>query len=121
MLSREAAKLAPSLAPAAALAGRLEAKSGALRRANRVIEKAWLLAPHPELADSYAAVREKDSAPERVKRIKALAKKTPDHPEAAIAVARAAIDAQDFLSAREALAPFAGDADTGNVFADGGD
>ncbi len=109
VLAREAAKLAPSLAPAAALAGRLEAKSGALRRANRVIEKAWVLAPHPELADSYAAIREKDAASERVKRIKALAKKTPDHPEAAIAVARTAIDAQDFISAREALAPFAGE------------
>jgi HemY protein len=107
VLAREAAKLAPSLIPAAALAGRLEAKDGSPRRANRVIEKAWVLSPHPELADAYAAVREKDSASERVKRIKALARKTPDHPEAAIAVARAAIDAQDFVSAREALAPFA--------------
>jgi HemY protein len=107
VLAREAAKLAPSLIPAAALTGRLEAKSGSPRRANRVIEKAWALAPHPELADAYGAVREKDSASERVTRIKALARKTPDHPEAAIAVARAAIDAQDFVSAREALLPFA--------------
>jgi HemY protein len=107
VLAREAAKLAPSLVPAAALAGRLEAKSGNARRANRVIEKAWTISPHPELADAYAAVREKDTAAERVKRIKALARKTPDHPEAAIAVARSAIDAADFISAREALAPFA--------------
>ena len=105
VLAREAAKLAPALVPAAALAGRLEAKSGNARRANRVIEKTWMISPHPELADAYA--REKDSSAERVKRIKALARKTPDHPEAAIAVARAAIDAQDFIAAREALVSFA--------------
>lgn len=107
VLAREAAKLAPSLAPAAALAGRLEAKDGSLRRAQRVIEKAWLLAPHPELADSYAGLRLQDSSKERLARIQSLSRKTPDHPEAAIAVARAAIDAQDFLAAREALSSFA--------------
>jgi HemY protein len=107
VLAREAAKLAPSLAPAAALAGRLEAKDGSLRRAQRVIEKAWAVAPHPELAESYGSLRIQDSAGERLARIKTLARKNAEHPEAAIAIARAAIDAQDFASAREALLPFA--------------
>jgi HemY protein len=107
VLAREAAKLAPSLVPAASLAGRLEAKSGSLRRAQRVIEKAWAIAPHPELAESYGGLRLQDSAKERLARIEALARKNPDHPEAAIAIARAAIEARDFLAAREALQPFA--------------
>ena len=107
VLAREAAKLAPSLAPAAALAGRLEARDGSLRRAQRVIEKAWAIAPHPELAESYGALRLQDSAKERLTRIKSLARKNSEHPEAALAIARAAIDAQDFVSAREALLPFA--------------
>jgi HemY protein len=107
VLAREAAKLAPSLVPAAALAGRLEARDGSLRRAQRVIEKAWAIAPHPELAESYGALRLQDSAKERLARIKSLSRKDSEHPEAALAIARAAIDAQDFVSAREALLPFA--------------
>ncbi len=106
VLAREAAKLAPSLVPAAALAGRLEAKDGSLKRGQRVIEKAWAVAPHPELAESYAGLRAEDAAKERLERVKALVKKNPDHPEAALAVARAAIDAQDFAAAREALERF---------------
>lgn len=107
VLAREAAKLAPSLVPAAALAGRLEARDGSLRRAQRVIEKAWTISPHPELAESYGDLRPDDTAKERLVRIQKLALKNPEHPEAAIAVARAAIDAQDFAAAREALASFA--------------
>jgi HemY protein len=107
MLAKEAAKLAPSLVPGAALAGRMEARSGSLRRGQRVIEKAWAVAPHPELAESYGGLRLQDSAKERLVRIKLLARKNSEHPEAAIAIARAAIDAQDFVAAREALLPFA--------------
>lgn len=107
VLAREAAKLAPALAPAAALAGRLEAKAGSLRRAQRVIEKAWTIAPHPELAESYLGLYPQDSGAERLARMRSLASKNADHPEAAIAVARAAIDAQDFAAAREAMQPFA--------------
>jgi len=106
-LAREAAKLAPSLAPAAALAGRLEARGGSLKRGQRVIEKAWAIAPHPDLAESYGGLRLQDSASERLARIRTLTRKNPSHPEAAIAVARTAIDAQDFVAAREALLPFA--------------
>lgn len=105
-LAREAAKLAPALVPAAALAGRLEAKAGSLKRGQRVIEKAWAMAPHPELADSYGGLRLEDTPKQRFVRIQALARKNADHPEAAIAVARAAIDARDFVAAREALLPF---------------
>lgn len=107
--AREAVKAAPTLVPAAAISARLEARAGSQRRAIRTVEKAWLAGPHPELAETYAGLREKDPAPERLKRVKALARKTPDHPESALAVARAAIDAQDFLSAREALANFIAD------------
>jgi HemY protein len=107
VLAREAAKLAPSLVPAAALAGRLEARSGSLKRAQKVIEKAWAVSPHPDLAESYGNLRAEDAAKERLDRIKALAKKNAGHPEAAIALARAAIDAQEFALAREALQAFA--------------
>jgi len=102
----EAAKLAPSLVPAAALAGRLLAESGEVRKASRVVNKAWRLNPHPELAETYAGLRSGDSARDRLKRIEALAKKAPGEVEAALAIARAALDAREFAKARSALAPY---------------
>ena len=47
----EAIRLAPGLVPAAALAGRLIAEAGRMRRACRILEAAWCINPHPDLAD----------------------------------------------------------------------
>jgi HemY protein len=102
----EAVKLAPSLIPAAVLAGKFLSEAHQIRRAMRIIETAWLAQPHPDLADAYAHVRLGDSARQRLVRIETLASKTPGHIEGALALARAAIDATEFAKAREALAPF---------------
>ena len=108
-LALDALKLAPTLVPAAELAGRLLGEAGELRRAMRVIEKAWAANPHPDLADTYAHLRPGDSARERLTRVQSLALKAPDrgagHVESALAVARAAIDAQEFAVARNAVRP----------------
>ena len=106
LFALEAQKLAPTLVPAAALAGRLLAEGGQLRKAQRVIDKAWRANPHPELAQAYAELRSGDSARDRLKRIEALAKKVPGQVEGALAIARAALSAQEFAKAREALAPY---------------
>src|SRR5262252_2756872 len=105
-LAREAAKLAPDLVPAAALAGRLHGEAGERRRAARIIERAWRANPHPDLAAAYAALRPGDSARQRLSRVETLAAKGPADAEAALAVARAALDAQEFAAARKALAPY---------------
>jgi HemY protein len=102
----EANKLAPTLVPAAALAARLLAEGGYLRKANRIIDTAWRANPHPELAQSYAELRSSESARDRLKRIDALAKRAPGNVEGALAVARAAIDAREFARARTELAPY---------------
>jgi HemY protein len=102
----EANKLAPELVPAAALAGRLLAEGGQIRKANRVIDGAWRANPHPDLAQAYAELRSGESARERLKRIEAGARRVPGHIEGALAVARAAIDAQEFGKARGELAPY---------------
>ncbi len=106
-LALEAAKLAPSLVPAAVLAGRFLAEAGEQRKAARIITAAWGANPHPDLADVYAHLRPGGSARERLRRIQALAALSPGNVEAALAVARAALDAQEFVIAREALAPLA--------------
>ncbi|HUZ32005.1 MAG TPA: heme biosynthesis HemY N-terminal domain-containing protein [Xanthobacteraceae bacterium] len=100
----EAAKLAPTFAPAAALAGRMLAEGGELRKAARLVHKAWEAQPHPDLAQVFSDLRFGDAARDRLKRIEALVKKAPGHIESALALARAAIDAQEFAKARDALA-----------------
>jgi HemY protein len=102
----EAHRLAPGLVPAAALAGRLLAEGGKLRKANRVIDSAWRANPNPELAQTYAELRSGESARERLKRIEGLANRVPGHVEGALAVARAALDAQEFAKARSVLEPY---------------
>ena len=91
--------------PAAALAGRLVAEGGQFRKANRIVERAWRANPHPELAEAYMDLRAGDAARDRLKRMEALAKQTPGHVEGTLAVARAALDAQEFAKARAALEP----------------
>ncbi|SHK71547.1 HemY protein [Bradyrhizobium lablabi] len=102
----EAVKLAPTLVPAAALAGKYESEAHQVRRSMRIVETAWLAQPHPDLADAYAHVKLGDSARQRLVRVETLSAKTPGHIEGALAVARAAIDAVEFARAREVLAPF---------------
>ncbi len=106
-LALGAVKLAPTLVPAAALAGRLLGEAGELRAAARIIETAWKANAHPDLADTYAHLRPGDSARDRLARVQALAQKSPGHMEGALAVAQAALDAREFVIARAALAPLA--------------
>jgi HemY protein len=104
-LALEAVKLEPSLVPAAELAGRLLGEAGELRRAGRIIEKAWQAHPHPDLAETYTYLRPGDAAKERLARAQFLARRAPGHAESALAVARAALEAQQFTAARNALKP----------------
>ncbi len=104
-LANEASRLAPSLIPASVVAGRVYASKGQMSPALKVLRKCWKLAPHPDLAVVSAFARPGDSVRDRLDRIKSLAKLTPGHKEAALAVGIAAIEAQDWASAREALGP----------------
>lgn len=105
-LALEAFRLAGDLVPAAALAGRLLAERGNVRRAARLLERAWKAFPHPDIAAAYANIRAGDSTRDRLKRMKALAARTSGAREGAVAVAEAAIDARDWETARAALAPY---------------
>lgn len=102
----EAVKLAPDLVPAVTLAARFLSEAGDIRKAARMIENAWEIQPHPDLADSYIHVRLGDSARERLARAKRLNERAAPSLEGALALARAAIDAREFVQAREALFPY---------------
>ena len=103
--AREALRLAPALVPAAALAGRLLAAKGDVKRAAKIIERAYAASPHPDLADAYLHLRHGDSAADRFVRAEALARTAPHDPESKRMVARAALEARDFQRARLELEP----------------
>lgn len=102
-LALEALRHLPGLVPAAVIAARRLSAKGDFGKASKILEAAWKLAPHPDLAEAYLAVRQGDSAQDRLKRARALQKLAPHARESRFAVARAAIDAREFGAAREAL------------------
>ena len=101
----EAAKLAPDLVPAAAMVGRFHADANDTRKAARVLEAAWKANPHPDIAEAYVNLKPGDSARDKLARAQKLVKLRPGNVEGALALARAAIDAQAFDAARTALEP----------------
>jgi len=103
--AREAAKLAPDLVPAQTAFARLLSRQGNYRKASRLLEAAWRLTPHPDLAEAYLSIRPGDAARERLARAKKLMALKPDHPESRYALARTYSEARDFDKAREAIAP----------------
>ncbi|MEQ9555537.1 MAG: heme biosynthesis HemY N-terminal domain-containing protein [Rhodospirillales bacterium] len=100
---RQAYDLAPDLIPAAARLAHLLAADGKERRAAGLIEKAWALAPHPNLAREYLTARRADDALAAVKAMEKLARANPDHPESHLALAQAAADAALWGEARKHL------------------
>ena len=101
----EAVKLAPGLTPAAALAGRMLSERGDIKKAARLLEAAWKQVSHPDIAGAYLDVRPGDSARDRLARAETLTKLRPADPEGVLALAGAAIHAQDFARARATLKP----------------
>ena len=104
-LARAAVKSAPDLVPATALASRLLSRQGYARKAAKIIEAAWPLSPHPDLAKVYLDLRPGESHAERLARARTLVKLAPQDPESRIAVARAAIGAGDYKAARDSMLP----------------
>jgi HemY protein len=104
-LAQEATKLCPELVPAAALAGRLVAEAGEQRKAARILEAAWRRSPHPDIASAYADLLPGASARDRLTRVRLLARLADSHPEGALALANAALDAHEFAEARASIAP----------------
>lgn len=102
-LALEAHRLAPALVPATVLAARLASRLGDPRRAGKVVEASWRIEPHPELAAAYMSIRPGESGRDRLRRIRQLTKIRANHLEGQIALARAAIEAKDWVVAREEL------------------
>ncbi len=80
-LAQKSAALAPGFAPAAALAARQFAGASDLPNAERAIQSAWEVAPHPALALLYSDLRPGETAADRAQRMLGLADLNPAHRE----------------------------------------
>ncbi len=103
----EANRLSPDLIPAAVLAARGYIEQGNKRHALRVLNKAWVVRPHPDLAAAFAAVEPDETPQQRLKRFTKLLKVHPDNRETKLLKAELHIAAEDFPGARRALGDLA--------------
>ena len=105
--AREAAiqanKLSPDLVPAAVMAAKGYHDRGQNNWATRVLRKAWDAAPHPDLAQAFAALEPDESPQERLKRFTVLTRVHPDDAETKMLSAELLIAAEDFPGAQRAL------------------
>jgi len=107
-LALDAVALEPTFAPTVALAARLCGETGRARKAARLIENAWTVEPHPDLADAWLELVDGESGYDRAVRARVLAGRNLDHIESRILLARGAIGARDWMAARDALAVYVG-------------
>jgi len=97
----EANRLAPTLVPAAVTAARALFRQNDVRKGARILEAIWKLEPHPEVADLYVRARPGDATQDRLARAKRLQSLKQNHAESSLIVARAALDAGDYRTARQ--------------------
>jgi HemY protein len=97
----EANRLAPDFVPAALIAARTLFRGDEIRKGSKILEATWRKQPHPEIADLYIHARHGDAALDRLARAQRLKSLHTNHAESSLAVARAALAAQDFVRARE--------------------
>lgn len=108
----QANRLAPTLIPAAVMAARAQARAGHKRKATRILTTAWANAPHPDIAEAFAAIEPDETPEQRRKRFKTLVSAAPDRPESRMVETALAIKAEDFPAARRALGNLAEDEPT---------
>jgi HemY protein len=98
----EANRLAPDFAPAAVIAAKALFRQNDIRKGAKMLEAAWKAEPHPAIADLYIHARPADAVLDRLSRARKLESLRTNNVESSLAVARAALDAQEFKLAREA-------------------
>ena len=100
-LARQAHKLDPTLVPATVTEARAHIRLDERRKATNCLSETWKRTTHPEIADLYMNVQPGSSAAVRLARAKELEAMAPGDTEALLAVAHAALDADEHELARE--------------------
>lgn len=110
--ANQANRLAPTLIPAAVLAARAQTRAGNKRKATRILTTAWATAPHPDIAEAFAAIEPDETPAQRRKRFATLVSAAPGRAESRMVETALAIKAEDFPGARRALGSLAEDEPT---------
>lgn len=95
--------LEPDFVPATARLARLLAANGKLRRAEKLIEAAWVEAPHPDLAAAYADLVPDEAAEDKARRLERLAAQNSQARDSRLLKAEQALTLRDWAGARTAL------------------
>ena len=102
-MAQKAFRMAPSFAPAGALAARLLVGEGKAERAAAILEEAWENGPHPALAHAYRDLTPGESREARSERMRAFAERRRDSRETKIVLAELAMERADWGGAQAAL------------------
>ena len=102
-LAKQALAKQPEFVPAAVLAAEIQIETGHPRDARRLLARTWSGAPHPDLVRVYVSAVAPDGPLETVKALEPLVKARPDAPDVHLAMARAALDAKLWGTARSHL------------------
>ena len=78
-------------------------KMDELRKGAKILEAAWKLAPHPDIAETYIHARSGDSAFDRMKRAAELVNLQPGNPDGLMALASAQLAAGEHRLARNTV------------------
>jgi HemY protein len=98
----EANRLQPAFPPAAVIAAKALFRQDDIRKGAKILEAAWKVEPHPDVADQYVHARPGDAGLDRLARAQKLQSLRQNNVESSLAVARAALEAHEFKVAREA-------------------
>ncbi len=98
----EANRLAPDLVPATVTAARALFRQNDIKKGAKILEAAWKVEAHPEIADLYVHARPGDATHDRLARARRLEAMRHNHAESSLAVAKAALDAGELAEARAA-------------------
>ncbi len=102
-LAQRAFRTQPAFAPVALQLSGLARRLGRTRLARRVLEKAWKLAPHPDLARAYAQLVPDEAPPARAARLERLRSLSPYAALSYLVLGEAYLIAGEFGQARTLL------------------
>ena len=105
-----------SFLPAALLGAGLAKAAGRGNVAARVVVEAWRHCPHPALGRLFIALHAESTAVERLKRVEKLVADNSGHAESLLLLARQALDAKQWGTARRSLERAAAEQPTAAVY-----
>jgi len=93
----------PDFAPALAGLARLELADGNGKKAGKILQDAWKIAPHPVLAKLFKELDAAESMADWLKRVRSFIAVRPDHPSSLLLLTDALMDAGEYEAAKPVL------------------